>query len=554
MKINGSQIIVECLVEQGVDTIFGFPGGAVLNIYDALYQNKDRIRHILTCHEQNAAHAADGYARSTGKVGVAISTSGPGATNLVTGIASAYMDSTPVVFITGNVGTKLIGKDSFQEIDICGVTMPITKHNFQVHNIEKLADTIREAFYIARSGRPGPVLVDIPKDITAQLCEFKNKPVKPTVKISKLYDTEKMDDIVRIISNSKKPFIISGGGVILGDASKELKEFADLLDCPVAATLMGLGSYPETDSKSMGMVGMHGTIASNKAVIECDCLIAIGVRFSDRVVTSTKKFAQNAKIIHIDIDISEIGKNLLPYYGVVSDSKAALKYLIANVKKCVDHSEWISYLIEQKNKYVNFINSTELNPKFIMEEIKRLAKDDAIITTEVGQHQIWASQYYKFDKPRTLITSGGLGTMGFGTGAAIGAQIANPNKRVFAMAGDGSFRMNLIELATIKEYDLPIIIVLFDNETLGMVRQWQTMFYQKRYSHTDLKRGPEFSTLAKAYGLNYYEAKTQAEFAEAIKKAYAKNEPTLIQAHIGIDEKVFPMVPAGDAIDHIIIE
>lgn len=552
MKINGSQIIIECLVEQGVDTVFGFPGGSVLYIYDALYMNRDRIRHILTCHEQNAAHAADGYARATGKVGVCIATSGPGATNLVTGIATAYMDSVPTVFITGNVGRKYIGKDSFQEVDIQGITIPITKHNYIVRDINKLADTIREAFYIARSGRPGPVLIDIPKDISAAVTEYTYKEPKP-IDRTVMPDMDKLKEAADIIAESERPLIFAGGGVIAANASPLLKQFAELIDAPVCQSLMGLGCFPEDHDLSLGMVGMHGTIASNKAITDCDCLIALGVRFSDRVLTNMKKFASDAKIIHIDIDVSEIGKNIVPYLGIVADITSALNGLLGLLTK-KNNSEWIVKVNENKKGFVNFAESKELNPKYMMEVINQEASDKAIITTEVGQHQMWAAQYYKYLRPRTLLTSGGLGTMGFGTGAAMGAQIAMPNSRVFHIAGDGSFRMNLTELATIRKYNLPVIIVLVDNRTLGMVRQWQTLFYQKHYSNTDLDRGPDFGKLADAYGIDYYNASTKEEYLKAIKSALSKNEPALIQANIGIDEKVLPMIASGDVIDHFILD
>ncbi len=552
MKINGSQIVVECLIEQKVDTIFGYPGGAVLNIYDALYKNSDRIRHILTCHEQNAAHAADGYARSTNKVGVCIATSGPGATNLVTGIATAYMDSSPVVFITGNVGQKYIGKDSFQEVDITGITLPITKHNYQVRDVNKLASTIREAFMIAQSGRPGPVLIDIPKDLTAAFAEYEYEEPKKIVRYSN-YTKDAILEAALIINESKKPLIFAGGGISLSEASKELDIFAHKINAPVSNSLMGLGTFDENDPLSLGMIGMHGTIASNIAVRDCDCLIAIGVRFSDRVLTNLNKFAASAKVIHIDVDISEIGKNINPYLGINGDALTILKQLTKEVDT-KEHTEWLTFLDSKKRQFVNFIDSKELNPKFLMDATYEASKGDAIISTEVGQHQIWTAQYYTYTKPRHLITSGGAGTMGFGTGAAIGAQFANPDKTVVHFAGDGSFRMNLTELATIREYDLPIVIVLVDNRTLGMVRQWQTAFYEKRYSQTDLFRGPDFEKLCAAYNITSYVAKTQEEYAKVIKEAIDKREPAFIHAYINTDEKVLPMIAPGDDIDHFILE
>ena len=552
MKISGSQILIECLVEQGVDTIFGYPGGAVLNIYDALYKNSDRIRHILTAHEQGASHAADGYARSTGKVGVVLATSGPGATNLVTGIATAYMDSVPIVAITGNVTNNLLGKDSFQEVDIAGITMPITKHNFIVKDVEKLADTIREAFRIATSGRPGPVLIDIPKDVTAAVTEYEPKTIK-TAKVKSSFDSNQLKEIAELIQNANKPFIYAGGGVIKSNASKELYKFAKKLDIPVSTSLMGIGAFPESDELSTGLIGMHGTVASNRSVINCDLLITLGARFSDRVLSNKKRFAQNAKIIHVDIDKAELGKNIEPDYKVVGDVKDFLKEmdkLTTEKKNC----DWVNEIINLKEKYSIKSNTDSLNPKFMMSEVSRATKGDAIITTEVGQHQLWAAQYYTYNKPNRLITSGGLGTMGFGTGAAIGSQIGNPNSKVIHIAGDGSFRMNLNELSTIAYYKLPIIIVLVNNGTLGMVRQWQTTFYDKRYSQTSLDRGPNFEYLAKAYDVEYFKASTKEEFTKAIDEAVKLNKPCIIDTKIFIDEKVLPMVAPGKPIDEIMLK
>lgn len=552
MKINGSQILIECLLEQGVDTVFGFPGGAVLFIYDALYQNSHRIRHILTCHEQSAAHAADGYARSTGKVGVCIATSGPGATNLITGIATAYMDSIPLIAITGNVGRNLIGKDSFQEVDITGVTMPITKHNYIVKSIESLADIIREAFYIAQSGRPGPVLIDIPKDISNAFCEY--TPQKPK-EIQRFVDYKDQDieTIAQVIQSSSKPLVYAGGGVISSGASSELLEFAEKIDCPVATSLMGKGGFPETHPLSTGMIGMHGTVASNKAIIESDCLLAFGTRFSDRVLSNIQRFAPNATIIHVDVDASELGKNIKPHYSIHGDLKLVLQSLNKKLKK-TSHQEWLEKIASWKQIFKHLEHCDTLNPRFMMEEIYDATKGEAIITTEVGQHQMWAAQYYKYTKPRTLITSGGLGTMGFGTGAAMGVQIAHPDATVVHIAGDGSFRMNLTELATIKEYNLPIIIVIVQNQTLGMVRQWQTAFYEKRYSQTDLTRGPDFMKLADAYNIDGYDAHTKEEYHQALKTALKKRVPALIECHISIDEKVLPMIAPGAGIDSFILE
>lgn len=552
MKISGSQILIECLVEQGVDTIFGYPGGAVLNIYDALYKNSDRIRHILTSHEQGASHAADGYARSTGKVGVVLATSGPGATNLVTGIATAYMDSVPLVAITGNVTNNLLGKDSFQEVDITGITMPITKHNYIVKDVNKLADTIREAFKLAQSGRPGPVLIDIPKDVTAALCEY--EPVKIVNKrIESSFDENQIKEIVELLQNSEKPLIYAGGGVIKSNASKELYEFAKKLDIPVATSLMGIGAFPESDELSTGLIGMHGTVASNRSIINCDLLITLGARFSDRVLSNPKRFAENAKIIHVDIDKAELGKNITPDYMVVGDIKDFLKKINKyTIEK--KNSPWVNEVLALKEKYQIGKDSEILNPRYMIEEISRLTKGNAIVTTEVGQHQLWASQYYTYNKPNRLITSGGLGTMGFGTGAAIGAQIGNPSLRVIHVAGDGSFRMNLNELSTIRYYNLPIVIVLVNNKTLGMVRQWQTSFYEKRYSQTSLDRGPDFEYLAKAYDVEYFKATTKEEFTTAFAQALKTGKPAIVDTQIFIDEKVLPMVGPGKPIDEIMLK
>lgn len=552
MKISGSQILIECLVEQGVNTIFGYPGGAVLNIYDALYKNSDRIKHILTAHEQAACHAADGYARSTGKVGVVLATSGPGATNLVTGIATAYMDSVPLIAITGNVTNNLLGKDSFQEVDITGITMPITKHNYIVKDVNKLVDTIRDAFRIAQSGRPGPVLIDIPKDVTAALAEYEPKKIEYKHVQSK-FDMNILKEIAELIQSSKKPFIYAGGGVIKSKASNELYSFAKKLDIPVSTSLMGIGAFPESDELSTGLIGMHGTVASNRSVTNCDLLITLGARFSDRVLSNKKRFAENAKIIHVDIDRAELGKNIEPDYKIVGDIKDFLNEInkLTVEKK---NSDWVNEIIDLKKKFSLNQNSEVLNPRYMMEEVSRLTNGDAIITTEVGQHQLWAAQYYTYNKPNRLITSGGLGTMGFGTGAAIGCQVANPNLRVVHIAGDGSFRMNLNELSTIRYYNLPIVIVLVDNRTLGMVRQWQTAFYDKRYSQTNLDRGPDFEYLAKAYDVLYFKADTKESFSEAFEKAIKSNKPCIVDTFINIDEKVLPMVAPGKPIDEIMLK
>ncbi len=566
MKISGSQVVIECLVEQGVDTIFGYPGGAILNIYDELYKNSKRIRHILTAHEQGAAHAADGYARSTGKVGVCMATSGPGATNLVTGIATAYMDSSPIVAITCNVATSLLGKDSFQEIDICGVTMPITKHNFMVKKIEDLADTIRAAFLIAKSGRPGPVLIDIPKEVTdpKNLIDF--KPLKklddskkllekfaPNLKrvfsVAKPSDSE-IKAAAKLINSSKQPVIYAGGGVMISNATKELFDFATKANIPVSESLMARAAFPSSSLLCTWMVGMHGTKASNMAVTECDLLIALGSRFSDRVISDVSKFAKGAKILHIDIDPAEIGKNVEADMDLVGDLKAVLSRLLPLVEE-KPRKEWLKKIAAWKKEIPpSYLKEPKdsINPKFICEEIHRVAGDSSFVTTEVGEHQMWTAQFYPFAKPRTFITSGGLGTMGFGTGAAIGAQLANPKARVVAIAGDGSFRMNCNELATIGHYNLPIVIVVINNGTLGNVRLWQKLFYGKRYSATTLDFGPDWVKLAAAYGIDGYRAKNAKEFAEVFSKAFKSKKAAVIDAKVDIDELVLPMVPGGKAI------
>lgn len=554
MKLSGSQILMECLLEQGVDTVFGYPGGSVLNIYDALYQYSEKIHHVLTAHEQGAAHAADGYARATGKAGVCIATSGPGATNLVTGIATAYMDSVPMIAITGNVGRPLLGKDSFQEIDITGVTMPITKHNYIVKDITKLADTIREAFYIARSGRPGPVLIDIPKDLTAMLCEYTYEVPK---KVHSQVHTIKQKDIdkaAKLIKECKKPLIYSGGGVISSSAHKELRKFAEKIQSPVATSLMGIGGFPETHRLSTGLIGMHGSKASNIAATECDLLIAIGARFSDRVTSSIDTFAPNAKILHIDVDPAEISKNVASYTSIIGDAKEILISLIELVE-LQEHTEWLAHVARWKEEFrFDYQRDESLRPQFIMENIYEQTRGDAIITTEVGQHQMWAAQFYQYTVPRTYVSSGGLGTMGYGTGASIGAQMGMPNKQVVHIAGDGSFRMNCNELATISYYNVPVIIIIMNNSVLGMVRQWQTIFYGGRYSETTLDRGPDFVKLADAYGIKGYDIFSQEEFQSAFKEALESGRPTLLNCHVGENEKVLPMVAPGAPINDLILE
>lgn len=559
MQISGSQIVIECLIEQGVDTVFGYPGGAILNIYDALYKNSNRIRHILTAHEQGASHAADGYARSTGKVGVCMATSGPGATNLVTGIATAYMDSIPLVAITCNVTQSQLGKDSFQEIDITGVTMPITKHNFIVRDVKDLADTIRKAFYIAKSDRPGPVLIDIPKDITSAVTEYEAvDPSKldfnlPSKKIP-FPSEQQIENAAKLIDDSQKPFIYAGGGVITSEASDELFSFATKANIPVAMSLMGKAAFPNKHELSLGMIGMHGTYAANTACDNCDLLLAIGCRFSDRVIGEAAKFAKNAKILQIDIDPTEVNKMINVDDALLGDIKSILAKLTAKIQK-KEKTQWNSQ-IEEWKKIVppSYNKKQDLSPKFIFEYVNSQVKEDTIITTEVGQHQMWTAQFYDFTKPRTFLTSGGLGTMGFGTGAAIGAKFANPDKTVVHFAGDGSFRMNCNELATIEHYQLPIIIVILDNHALGNVRMWQTLFYEKRYSNTTLDFGPEWTTLASAYGIQGYHVKNEKEFKDAFDKALKSGKPAVIDAEIFLDEMVFPMIPPGKSIEYLLME
>lgn len=547
MKINGSEIIVECLKEQGVDTVFGYPGGAILNVYDALYKHSDEITHVLTSHEQGAAHAADGYARATGKVGVCFATSGPGATNLVTGIATAYMDSIPVVAITCNVTVPLLGKDSFQEVDIAGVAMPITKHSYIVKDVNKLASTIREAFRIAKEGRPGPVLVDVTKDVTANLAEFKKMEIEaPKRKVIDLTD-EDIDKAVAMIKLSKKPFLYVGGGVILSDASKELREFADLVDAPVCDSLMGKGAFSGHDKKYTGMIGMHGTKTSNFGVSECDLLIAIGARFSDRVTGNAKKFARHAKILHIDVDPAEINKNIHTDASIIGDAKEVLTRLNAKLTK-QDHTEWIKHIEEYQKKFPMKFNKDSLNGPNIMENIDRITKGEAIIATDVGQHQMWAAQHYKYTNPRTLLTSGGLGTMGYGLGAAIGAKVGVKDKVVINIAGDGCFRMNMNEIATATRYNIPVIEIIFNNHVLGMVRQWQDLFYGKRYSATVLEDQVDFVKVSEGMGAHAVRVTTIEEFNKALEEAIKLNIPCVIECVIQKDDKVFPMVSPGAAI------
>lgn len=543
MVLTGAQIVVECLKEQGVDTVFGYPGGTILNVYDALYQHSEEINHILTSHEQGAAHAADGYARATGKVGVCLATSGPGATNLVTGIATAYMDSVPVVAITCNVNLPLLGKDSFQEVDIAGITMPITKHNYIVKDVNILADTLRKAFAIAKSGRPGPVLVDITKDVTANSCEYEKKAPEKAEKAGS-YTEEELTEAVRLLESAKKPFIYVGGGAVISEAYKEVRTFAELVDAPVCDTLMGKGVIDGHDERYTGMIGMHGTKTSNFGVSECDLLIALGARFSDRVVGNPKKFAEHAKVLHIDVDAAEINKNIKTDVSLVGDLKEVLTRLNEKLSG-QSHKEWMAHIAELKNRYPLSYDGAVLSCPYIMEEIDRLTGGDAIITTDVGQHQMWAAQYYKYSKPRTLLTSGGLGTMGYGLGACIGAKMGRPDKICINIAGDGCFRMNMNELATASRYNIPIIQVVINNHVLGMVRQWQTLFYGKRYSQTILNDGVDFCKVAEGLGCEAILVTKKEEVAPAVEKAIALKKPVLLNCVIPEDDKVFPMVPAG---------
>ena len=549
MLLNGSEIVIECLKEQGVDTVFGYPGGTILNVYDALYKHGNEIRHVLTSHEQGAAHAADGYARATGKVGVCMATSGPGATNLVTGIATAYMDSIPVVAITANVALPSLGKDSFQEVDIAGVTMPITKHNYIVKKVEDLAPIMREAFEIARSGRPGPVLVDITKDVTAATCEY--EPVKPVIKEPvACYDQEEMEKALSFIKDAKKPFIYLGGGAVISGASKEVAELAELIDAPVCDTLMGKGAFDGYSDRYTGMIGMHGTKASNLGVSECDLLIALGARFSDRVIGNPKKFAENARIIHIDIDKAEVNKNIRVDASLVGDLKKVLIDLNAKLEK-KDNAEWMAHVKELKEKFPMKYDKEELSCPYVIEELDRITKGQAIITTDVGQHQMWAAQYYKYTKPRTFLSSGGLGTMGYGLGACIGAQVGQPDKICVNVAGDGCFRMNMQELATASRYNIPVIEIVINNHVLGMVRQWQTLFYGKRYSQTVLNDKVDFCKVAEGLGCEAIRVTRKEEVAPAIEKAISLKAPVLIEVIIPEDDKVFPMVPAGAPISEV---
>ena len=554
MVKNGAEILIDALVEQGVDTIFGYPGGAVLNIYDALYKNSDRIRHILTAHEQGAAHAADGYARATGKVGVCLATSGPGATNLVTGIATAYMDSIPMVAITGNVGTSLIGRDSFQEVYIAGITMPITKHNFVVRDVEELADTVRDAFRIAASGRPGPVLIDIPKDITAAKCEFIPK---GKVEINETYEIsdEELQTVADMIAASERPMIYYGGGVETSDAGNMLLQLQRKADIPSAHTMMAIGCIPDTEPLSLGMIGMHGTVSAAWAVERCDLLVCIGARFSDRVATNTKRFAPSAKVIHVDIDNAEINKNIGVDYAIVSDAETFLEKVMPYIKEA-KHDAWRAQITEWQTKldYVPKDDESVIHPHQLLRTVAEETPEDTIIATDVGQHQLWSAQYNGRKHVRQFLTSGGLGTMGFGYGAALGAQVAFPDRTVVHITGDGSFHMNLNEICTAVSYNLPVITIIMNNRVLGNVRQWQTMFYGSRYSQTDPHRKTDYVKLADAFGARGVRVTNIAELRDALLEAMKRTGPVLIDAQIDKDERVLPMIPAGGTVDDLVTE
>lgn len=553
MKLTGAQIVIEILCEQGVDTVFGYPGGTVLSLYDELYKASDRIKHYITCHEQGATHAADGYARSTGKTGIVFATSGPGATNLVTGLATAYLDSTPIVAITGNVACPLIGRDSFQEVDICGVTMPITKHNYIVKDVNKLAGVLREAFLIAASGRPGPVLVDIPKDVQAALCEFEPKSV-PVAKEIRAIDSDSLEKAVNLIKEAKRPFIYFGGGVVISDASKELMDFAEKLGAPMGSSMMGLSAVPNGHPLFLGMTGMHGRFAASKVMSLSDLIIAVGTRFSDRATGNKSEFSKNRKILHIDIDPAEIGKNIPAYVSLIGDVKQALNLLLASDIKHTAKS-WHDEVETIKNMPDSHLgmDMSKLNPQAVIEAVRQRTADDTVIATDVGQHQMWTAQYYHFKKPRTFVTSGGLGTMGFGMGAAIGACIGT-GRRTVLFTSDGSFHMNMNEMATAVTNKLPLIIILMNNNALGMVRQWQTMFFDSRYSQTTLNRQTDYVKLAEAFGAKGLHLTDKKDISAVLDKAFAQDGPVLIEVMVDSDEKVLPMIPPGGTINDIILK
>ena len=548
MVLSGAEIVIACLKEQGVDTVFGYPGGAILNIYDALYKHRE-ITHILTSHEQGASHAADGYARATGRVGVCFATSGPGATNLVTGIATAYMDSIPIVAITCNVGTSLLGKDSFQEVDIAGITIPVTKHNFIVKDVKELAGVIRRAFKIARSGRPGPVLIDVTKDVTANETEYTEETPEVILPDTTTIREKDLEEAVRLIDQAEKPMIFVGGGAIASNASGELLEFAERLDAPVCDTLMGKGAFSGEHPLYAGMLGMHGTKYANFGVSKCDRLVTVGARFSDRVFGDASRFATHAKILQIDVDPAEINKNILVSSSIIGDVKEVLKQLNPLVEQ-KEHREWVAFINDLKVRFPLKYREEGLTGPYIVEEIYKATRGDAVICTEVGQHQMWAAQYYRYSRPRTFLSSGGLGTMGYGLGAALGAKVAMPEKRVINIAGDGCFRMNMNELATASCYNIPVIEVVVNNHVLGMVRQWQNLFYEGRYSATILDDRVDFVKVAEALGCKGIRVTKKEEFAPALQEAFACGGPVLLDCQVDSDDKVFPMVPAGAPIEN----
>lgn len=551
MRLTGAEVIIECLLEEGVDTVFGYPGGQVIPLYDAIYEYKGRIRHILTAHEQGASHAADGYARSTGKVGVCIATSGPGATNLVTGLATAYMDSSPVVAITGNVPLSLLGRDSFQEVDISGITMPITKHNYIVKDIEELADTVREAFRIAREGRPGPVLIDVPKDLQVGTVEYERKESEKVLPRVDRLEEKDIDRAVEMLKAAKRPMFYIGGGVIRSDASEELNKFLEKVDAPCCSTLMGLGSVSADNPRFTGMVGMHGTKLSNMSVNMCDLLVVIGARFSDRVISNGSTFARQAKVLQIDVDPAEINKNIYSHQHVIGDVKVILEKLLHRTPQ-LSHEEWMKVIEDNRRRFPLRITTESRRSREILAALERVLPEDNIISTEVGQHQMWAAQYLKSIRPRRYLTSGGLGTMGFGTGAAVGAQVSHPEARVVNIAGDGSFRMNCNELATIARYRLPIIILVMNNHCLGMVRQWQTLFYDKHYSETTLDTPIDWVALANAYGVKGMRLSADDDPEAVLKAAVELGEAVVVDCEIPTDDKVYPMVAPGASISDMI--
>lgn len=551
MRLTGAEVIIECLLEEGVDTVFGYPGGQVIPLYDAIYEYKGRIRHILTAHEQGASHAADGYARSTGKVGVCIATSGPGATNLVTGLATAYMDSSPVVAITGNVPLSLLGRDSFQEVDISGITMPITKHNYIVKDIEELADTVREAFRIAREGRPGPVLIDVPKDLQVGTVEYERKESEKVLPRVDRLEEKDIDRAVEMLKAAKRPMFYIGGGVIRSDASEELNKFLEKVDAPCCSTLMGLGSVSADNPRFTGMVGMHGTKLSNMSVNMCDLLVVIGARFSDRVISNGSTFARQAKVLQIDVDPAEINKNIYSHQHVIGDVKVILEKLLHRTPQ-LSHEEWMKVIEDNRRRFPLRITTESRRSREILAALERVLPEDNIISTEVGQHQMWAAQYLKSIRPRRYLTSGGLGTMGFGTGAAIGAQVSHPEARVVNIAGDGSFRMNCNELATIARYRLPLIILVMNNHCLGMVRQWQTLFYDKHYSETTLDTPIDWVALANAYGVKGMRLSADDDPEAVLKAAVELGEAVVVDCEIPTDDKVYPMVAPGASISDMI--